>query len=260
MHVLIDLILCKSVLDICVNSPLQYVNPAYESTMGYQQGELIGKEVIEVPKSEKNKPDLLETINSCIRKGKVITHSITSLLTHCYILQTWTSLCCESQIACNWLFTHLCVQAACVVPSVAWCEISMRSLLLSPSARMVACAAMCTASAHHTAILFHVHRNSGWWRRCNLTTQRAKVTFRQANSRNGLFKPPQQVCRWMDMKENGPHCRNAPTSDPFKVTGDSLKLIAPAWPHQLCCSASKWHLVFENSNISQFVTTWMEMF
>lgn len=52
-------------------SPSQYVNPAYESIMGYQQGELIGKEIIEVPKSEKNKPDLLETINSCIRKGKV---------------------------------------------------------------------------------------------------------------------------------------------------------------------------------------------
>uniref|UniRef100_A0A8C5HUT5 Phosphodiesterase n=1 Tax=Gouania willdenowi TaxID=441366 RepID=A0A8C5HUT5_GOUWI len=49
---------------------IQYVNPAYESIMGYQQGELIGKEIIEVPKSEKNKPDLLETINSCIRKGK----------------------------------------------------------------------------------------------------------------------------------------------------------------------------------------------
>ncbi|KAG7277369.1 hypothetical protein CRUP_025609 [Coryphaenoides rupestris] len=49
---------------------IQYVNPAYEVTMGYQQGELIGKEMIEVPKSEKNKPDLLETINSCIRKGK----------------------------------------------------------------------------------------------------------------------------------------------------------------------------------------------
>uniref|UniRef100_A0A8C6UDD3 Phosphodiesterase n=1 Tax=Neogobius melanostomus TaxID=47308 RepID=A0A8C6UDD3_9GOBI len=43
---------------------IQYVNPAYESIMGYQQGELIGKEIIEVPKSEKNKPDLLETINS----------------------------------------------------------------------------------------------------------------------------------------------------------------------------------------------------
>uniref|UniRef100_A0A665VT90 Phosphodiesterase n=1 Tax=Echeneis naucrates TaxID=173247 RepID=A0A665VT90_ECHNA len=51
---------------------IQYVNPAYESITGYQQGELIGKEIIEVPKSEKNKPDLLETINSCIRKGKVI--------------------------------------------------------------------------------------------------------------------------------------------------------------------------------------------
>uniref|UniRef100_A0A673BT33 Phosphodiesterase n=1 Tax=Sphaeramia orbicularis TaxID=375764 RepID=A0A673BT33_9TELE len=49
---------------------IQYVNPAYESIMGYQPGELLGKEIIEVPKSEKNKPDLLETINSCIRKGK----------------------------------------------------------------------------------------------------------------------------------------------------------------------------------------------
>lgn len=58
-------------LDTVVLSLSQYVNPAYESIMGYQQGELIGKEIIEVPKSEKNKPDLLETINSCIRKGKV---------------------------------------------------------------------------------------------------------------------------------------------------------------------------------------------
>uniref|UniRef100_A0AAY4DKF5 Phosphodiesterase n=1 Tax=Denticeps clupeoides TaxID=299321 RepID=A0AAY4DKF5_9TELE len=49
---------------------IQYVNPAYESIMGYQKGELVGKEIIEVPKSEKNKPDLLETINSCIQKGK----------------------------------------------------------------------------------------------------------------------------------------------------------------------------------------------
>lgn len=61
----------NSRLQSLVASPSQYVNPAYESIMGYQQGELIGKEIIEVPKSEKNKPDLLETINSCIRKGKV---------------------------------------------------------------------------------------------------------------------------------------------------------------------------------------------
>uniref|UniRef100_A0A3B1JXH7 Phosphodiesterase n=1 Tax=Astyanax mexicanus TaxID=7994 RepID=A0A3B1JXH7_ASTMX len=49
---------------------IQYVNPAYESVMGYQQGELMAKENVEVPKSEKNKPDLLESINNCIRKGK----------------------------------------------------------------------------------------------------------------------------------------------------------------------------------------------
>lgn len=67
---------------LMIDFTFQYVNPAYETIMGYQQGELIGKEIIEVPKSEKNKPDLLETINSCIRKGKVIWfHEMTSLLT-----------------------------------------------------------------------------------------------------------------------------------------------------------------------------------
>lgn len=50
---------------------LQYVNPAYESIMGYQQGELLGKDITEVPKSENNKADLLDTINSCIKIGKV---------------------------------------------------------------------------------------------------------------------------------------------------------------------------------------------
>uniref|UniRef100_A0A8K9WV75 Phosphodiesterase n=1 Tax=Oncorhynchus mykiss TaxID=8022 RepID=A0A8K9WV75_ONCMY len=61
---------------------IQYVNPAYESIMGYQQGELIGKEITEVPKSEKNKPDLLETINSCIRKGKVSVYLSTCSFPH----------------------------------------------------------------------------------------------------------------------------------------------------------------------------------
>ncbi|XP_026143381.1 high affinity cAMP-specific and IBMX-insensitive 3',5'-cyclic phosphodiesterase 8A-like [Carassius auratus] len=48
---------------------IQYVNPAYECIMGYQREELL-KENTEVPKSEKNKPDLLENISSCIRRGK----------------------------------------------------------------------------------------------------------------------------------------------------------------------------------------------
>ncbi|XP_057203598.1 high affinity cAMP-specific and IBMX-insensitive 3',5'-cyclic phosphodiesterase 8A isoform X2 [Triplophysa rosa] len=48
---------------------IQYVNPAYECIMGFQRGELL-KENTEVPKSEKNKADLLETINACIRRGK----------------------------------------------------------------------------------------------------------------------------------------------------------------------------------------------
>ncbi|KTF90791.1 hypothetical protein cypCar_00033656 [Cyprinus carpio] len=51
---------------------IQYVNPAFEKMMGYHRGELIGKELTELPKSEKNSADLLDTINTCIKKGKVI--------------------------------------------------------------------------------------------------------------------------------------------------------------------------------------------
>lgn len=48
----------------------QYVNPAFETTMGYQKEELYGKELIEVPNNEK-KSDFLDNINSCIKSGKV---------------------------------------------------------------------------------------------------------------------------------------------------------------------------------------------
>ncbi|XP_032088522.1 high affinity cAMP-specific and IBMX-insensitive 3',5'-cyclic phosphodiesterase 8A-like [Thamnophis elegans] len=48
---------------------IQYVNPAFEAVMGYQKGELIGKELTEVPTNEK-KADFLETINSCIKFEK----------------------------------------------------------------------------------------------------------------------------------------------------------------------------------------------
>ncbi|XP_004623383.2 high affinity cAMP-specific and IBMX-insensitive 3',5'-cyclic phosphodiesterase 8A isoform X2 [Octodon degus] len=48
---------------------IQYANPAFENTMGYQSGELIGKELAEVPVNER-KADLLDTINSCVRIGK----------------------------------------------------------------------------------------------------------------------------------------------------------------------------------------------
>lgn len=49
----------------------QYVNPAFEHMMGYQKGELIGKELTELPKSDKNRADLSDAINACIKKGKV---------------------------------------------------------------------------------------------------------------------------------------------------------------------------------------------
>ncbi|XP_077119778.1 high affinity cAMP-specific and IBMX-insensitive 3',5'-cyclic phosphodiesterase 8A-like isoform X8 [Ranitomeya variabilis] len=48
---------------------IQYVNPAFESMMGYQKDELYGKELIEVPLNEK-KSDFLDSINSCIKTGK----------------------------------------------------------------------------------------------------------------------------------------------------------------------------------------------
>ncbi|XP_036590804.1 high affinity cAMP-specific and IBMX-insensitive 3',5'-cyclic phosphodiesterase 8A isoform X2 [Trichosurus vulpecula] len=48
---------------------IQYVNPAFETAMGYQTGELLGKDLTEVPLNEK-KADFLDTINSCIKIGK----------------------------------------------------------------------------------------------------------------------------------------------------------------------------------------------
>ncbi|XP_072715090.1 high affinity cAMP-specific and IBMX-insensitive 3',5'-cyclic phosphodiesterase 8B isoform X1 [Ciconia boyciana] len=49
---------------------IQYVNPAFERMMGYHKGELIGKELTELPKSDKNRADILDTINTFIKKGK----------------------------------------------------------------------------------------------------------------------------------------------------------------------------------------------
>ena len=59
--------------------PPQYANPAFETTMGYKSGDLIGKELAEVPINEK-KADLLDTINSCIKTGKVSERLVPFLL------------------------------------------------------------------------------------------------------------------------------------------------------------------------------------
>ncbi|XP_007903578.2 high affinity cAMP-specific and IBMX-insensitive 3',5'-cyclic phosphodiesterase 8B [Callorhinchus milii] len=62
---------CQEAIEITSEDHvIQYVNPAFERMMGYHKGELIGKELTELPKSDKNKADLLDTINMCIKKGK----------------------------------------------------------------------------------------------------------------------------------------------------------------------------------------------
>uniref|UniRef100_A0A671V0Q6 Phosphodiesterase n=1 Tax=Sparus aurata TaxID=8175 RepID=A0A671V0Q6_SPAAU len=63
--------LCQEAVEITSEDHIiQYVNPAFERMMGYHKGELIGKELTELPKSDKNRADLLDTINTCIKKGK----------------------------------------------------------------------------------------------------------------------------------------------------------------------------------------------
>ncbi|KFV46588.1 High affinity cAMP-specific and IBMX-insensitive 3',5'-cyclic phosphodiesterase 8B, partial [Tyto alba] len=62
---------CQEAIEITSEDQvIQYVNPAFERMMGYQKGELIGKELTELPKSDKNCADLLDTINTFIKKGK----------------------------------------------------------------------------------------------------------------------------------------------------------------------------------------------
>nr|XP_020442122.1 high affinity cAMP-specific and IBMX-insensitive 3',5'-cyclic phosphodiesterase 8B [Monopterus albus] len=62
---------CQEAVEITSEDHIiQYVNPAFERMMGYYKGELIGKELTELPKSDKNRADLLDTINTCIKKGK----------------------------------------------------------------------------------------------------------------------------------------------------------------------------------------------
>ncbi|KAM4709247.1 high affinity cAMP-specific and IBMX-insensitive 3',5'-cyclic phosphodiesterase 8B isoform 5-T5 [Discoglossus pictus] len=63
---------CQEAIEITSEDHvIQYVNPAFERMMGYHKDELIGKELTELPKSDKNRADLLDTINTCIKKGKI---------------------------------------------------------------------------------------------------------------------------------------------------------------------------------------------
>ncbi|OBS60707.1 hypothetical protein A6R68_08173, partial [Neotoma lepida] len=64
-----SLVLRKDALGAQGTTATLYANPAFETTMGYQSGELIGKELAQVPINEK-KGDLLDAINSCVTIGK----------------------------------------------------------------------------------------------------------------------------------------------------------------------------------------------
>ncbi|MEE6458527.1 hypothetical protein FKM82_000324 [Ascaphus truei] len=67
---------CQEAIEITSEDHvIQYVNPAFERMMGYHKEELIGKEMTELPKSDKNRADLLDSINMCIKKGKDMHHS-----------------------------------------------------------------------------------------------------------------------------------------------------------------------------------------
>ncbi|OXB80899.1 UNVERIFIED_CONTAM: hypothetical protein H355_016916 [Colinus virginianus] len=62
---------CQEAIEITSEDHvIQYVNPAFEQMMGYHKGELIGKELSELTKSDKNRADLSDMINACIKKGK----------------------------------------------------------------------------------------------------------------------------------------------------------------------------------------------
>ncbi|XP_071887002.1 high affinity cAMP-specific and IBMX-insensitive 3',5'-cyclic phosphodiesterase 8B isoform X2 [Anas platyrhynchos] len=62
---------CQEAIEITSEDHVvQYVNPAFERMMGYHKEELIGKELIEIPKSVKNCADLSDSINTFIKKGK----------------------------------------------------------------------------------------------------------------------------------------------------------------------------------------------
>lgn len=75
----------------------QYVNPAFETMMGYQIGELIEKELTEVPINEK-KADFLDTINSCIKIGKVSNGIVSLLFATC---KSYCSLAVTHIVTCS---------------------------------------------------------------------------------------------------------------------------------------------------------------
>ncbi|XP_072888909.1 high affinity cAMP-specific and IBMX-insensitive 3',5'-cyclic phosphodiesterase 8A isoform X4 [Hemitrygon akajei] len=59
-----------SVMPLLTAGFTRYVNPTFEGMMGYRREELVGKKLTQMHKSDKNKADLPDTINSYIKKGK----------------------------------------------------------------------------------------------------------------------------------------------------------------------------------------------
>ena len=53
------------------NRTVQYVNPAYERISGFTNDEVLGQEMEDMPRCDKNKVELIDGIYSQLKKGKV---------------------------------------------------------------------------------------------------------------------------------------------------------------------------------------------
>lgn len=53
------------------NHEVQYVNTAHEELTGYTYEDIRGKQTEDSPRSDKNKPELMDAIYAQLKKGKV---------------------------------------------------------------------------------------------------------------------------------------------------------------------------------------------
>lgn len=63
---------CSDAVEITnENRTVQFINTAYKQQMGYTSEELLGHEMEDLPRCDKNKPELMDSIYSQLKKAKV---------------------------------------------------------------------------------------------------------------------------------------------------------------------------------------------